>query len=263
MNVGGVEVHLEGNGAETIVMIHGWPDTYRLWDGTVTALKGQYRCARFTLPGFVDPKERRGYSITELSELVGKIVDGLVGPTDKVILLVHDWGCMVGYQYYARNPQRVSKVVGVDIGDPKSLRREITPSAMMGVLGYQLFLAAAWKIGGSIGDGMARWMARRMRCPSDFSVISSAMCWPYYMVWFGGWKGEVKAFRPDCPMLYLYAKHKPFMFHAPSWLEYLKSRRGNEVIGFDTGHWIMQADPQGFNQAVTGWLGALPGASRQ
>ena len=33
-------------------MVHGWPDTYRLWDGQVEALKDRYRCVRFTLPGF-------------------------------------------------------------------------------------------------------------------------------------------------------------------------------------------------------------------
>ncbi|WP_274378911.1 hypothetical protein [Deinococcus cavernae] len=27
------DIHIEGEGSQTIVMIHGWPDTYRLWDG--------------------------------------------------------------------------------------------------------------------------------------------------------------------------------------------------------------------------------------
>jgi pimeloyl-ACP methyl ester carboxylesterase len=52
--VRGVDIHVEGDGAESIVMIHGWPDTYRLWDATVEALKRRFRCIRFTLPGF-DP----------------------------------------------------------------------------------------------------------------------------------------------------------------------------------------------------------------
>ena len=53
-----VEVHVEGEGAETIVMVHGWPDTYRLWDSAVAALKDRYRCVRFTLPGFDAAKPR-------------------------------------------------------------------------------------------------------------------------------------------------------------------------------------------------------------
>ena len=33
-------------------MIHGWPDTHRLWDRQVAALQDRYRCVRFALPGF-------------------------------------------------------------------------------------------------------------------------------------------------------------------------------------------------------------------
>ena len=32
MRIDGVEVLTEGDGAKAIVMIHGWPDTHRLWD---------------------------------------------------------------------------------------------------------------------------------------------------------------------------------------------------------------------------------------
>jgi cis-3-alkyl-4-acyloxetan-2-one decarboxylase len=251
---GEVEVHVEGRGPDTVVMVHGFPDTYRLWDQTVAALKDRYRCARFTLPGFVNPAVRRGYPMDELMEMMERIVES-VTPDRKVILLVHDWGCMVGYQYYARNPDRVAKVVGVDIGDPRSLRREIPRKAMVMLLAYQFTLAFAWKVGGRIGDAITRWMALSfMRCPSDPAPISSAMDWPYYMAWFGGWRGHVKAFEPSCPMLFIYAKRKPFMFHAPSWVEQLKARPGNEVHGFDTGHWVMLQDPANFNALIGRWL---------
>ena len=56
--IDGIAVHAEGDGADTIVMVHGWPDTYRLWDAQVDAFKAQYRCVRFTLPGFDVTKPR-------------------------------------------------------------------------------------------------------------------------------------------------------------------------------------------------------------
>ncbi len=43
MNVEGVDVLVEGEGRESIVMIHGWPDTYRLWDAQVAFFKSRYR----------------------------------------------------------------------------------------------------------------------------------------------------------------------------------------------------------------------------
>ena len=36
LQVSDVEVYIEGAG-DTIVMVHGWPDTYRLWDAQVAA----------------------------------------------------------------------------------------------------------------------------------------------------------------------------------------------------------------------------------
>jgi pimeloyl-ACP methyl ester carboxylesterase len=253
MKVGEVEVHVDGRGPDTVIMVHGFPDTYRLWDGTVAALKDRYRCARFTLPGFVGPVRREGYPLEEITGLIGAIADK-VSPGRKVILLCHDWGCMFAYQFYARHPERVEKIVGVDIGDPRTLRKEITPRALLMLLAYQWFLAAAWKIGGALGDRMTRWMRGRMRCPSDPAPVSHQMAWPYFMTWFGGYRGQVRAFRPACPMLFIYARRKPFMFHAQSWIEELKSKPGNEVHAFDTGHWIMLQDPAGFNGLVRRWL---------
>lgn len=58
VSVADVDVHVEGEGAETIIMVHGWPDTYRVWDAQVQGLKSRYRCVRFTLPGFDAAKAR-------------------------------------------------------------------------------------------------------------------------------------------------------------------------------------------------------------
>ena len=50
LEVDGIDVFVEGEGGESIVMIHGWPDTYRLWDAQADFLRDRYRCVRFTLP---------------------------------------------------------------------------------------------------------------------------------------------------------------------------------------------------------------------
>jgi hypothetical protein len=39
LNVQGVEVQIEGQGTETLLMLHGWPDTLALWNDTVQALR--------------------------------------------------------------------------------------------------------------------------------------------------------------------------------------------------------------------------------
>ena len=56
--------------------------------------------------------------------------------------------------------------------------------------------------------------------------------YPYYSTWTGKYK-RVKPFRPQCPMLFIYAKKKPFMFHAQSWIDELKELGTNAMRHFD------------------------------
>lgn len=72
-------------------------------------------------------------------------------------------------------------------------------------------------------------MARRLRCPSDQVLISSAMTYPYFMFWFGGtqsYRRQLQPFTPYCPLLFIYGRRKPLMFHARSWAEDLRNRQG-------------------------------------
>jgi pimeloyl-ACP methyl ester carboxylesterase len=257
LQIGGIDVLVEGEGAETILMIHGWPDTYRLWDAQVAFFKTKYRCVRFTLPGFDIAKPRRACSLAETIKLFKTIVEQ-VSPGRKVILMLHDWGCVFGYQFAMQHQAMVSKIIGVDIGDAASPEyvQSLTFKAKAMVFAYQFWLALAWRIGGPMGDGMTRFMARSLRCKSDPRYIGACMNYPYYITWFKAYGSydAVVPFAPACPMLFVYGRRKPFMFHSRKWAAQLESRPGNRVIEFDTSHWVMAVQPQKFNEAVDAWL---------
>ena len=258
--IDGVDVFIEGQGAETIVMIHGWPDTYRLWDSTVQALQDRYRCVRFTLPGFDIGKPRRASSIAQLTASFKNIIEQTC-PGQKVVLMLHDWGCVFGYALAAQHPALVSKIVGVDIGDAGSRSHlgELRFVDKLSIAAYQGWLAVAWRIGGGVGDRMTRWMARALRCPSDTRFIGSQMNYPYWQQWTGGGaRPGAAAFVPACPMLYVYGTKKPFMFHSVAWAEALALRPQSSVLAIDTGHWVMSRRPAPFHHAVLDWLGATP-----
>ena len=251
MEADGVEVIVEGSGPP-IVMVHGWPDTYRLWDGQVEALKDRFRCVRFTLPGFEGPS--RAYSLDEVIGAIRQVVEQAC-PGEKVTLLLHDWGCFYGYQFAMRHPELVARVIGVDIGDAGS-RRNLAELGLTGkflVVAYQVWLALAWKLG---CDAMARVMARLLRVPADIGKVKAQMGYPYAVVWLGvagGAKG-LKVFRPAVPMLFVYGRKKPVMFHSRGWAEEIAAQPGNKVIEFDTGHWIMVSRRKQLNEALLAWL---------
>ncbi len=261
--VAGVAVQIDepADPQGTIVLLHGWPDTAALWDGTVAALSPRWRCVRFTLPGFAPGDAPGARTLDHVVELLHQVVLHADGGRP-VTLLLHDWGCLFGYHLLRQHPERVTRVIGVDIGDAGSRahRRELPLKAKFGVLSYQLWLALAWRIGGSLGDGMARRMARRMRVPAPPQQIRAQMGYPYWITWTGTYGSyrttrPFKADDPAMPMCFIYGKRKPFMFHSRAWTAALAARPGCRVVEMKTGHWVMLDAPQAFHAAVLDWLG--------
>ena len=264
LQIDGVDVLVEGEGAHTVVMLHGWPDSPVLWDETVVALREGYRCVRVCLPGYDLRKPARSVSVDAMSGLLRKVVDA-VSPHQPVSLLLHDWGCFFGYEFAARHPDRVARVVGVDVGDTSSATylKGLSGREKALIAGYQLWLALAWKIGPWwpwLANRMTRYMARTTRCRNPPQDIGWQMNYPYAMQWFGthgGLRGVARVehwLGVDMPMLYIYGRRKPFMFHSASWLEQLARAPGSEVLALDTGHWVMRQKPAEFNACVRAWL---------
>jgi len=243
-----MEVLVEGAGPESIVMVHGWPDTHRLWDRQVEALKGGYRCVRFTLPGFEPSSPKRAYPFAQLMEALEQAIEHAC-PGEKVTLLLHDWGCLLGYQFALRHPERVERVIGVDIGDAGSRQHlaEIGAAGKLKITAYQAWLALAWVLG---ADWMARTLARAIGCPTPPGEIRAQMGYLYAMRWLGvaGGLKNLRLFKPHCPMLFLYGERKPVMFHSRGWAQSVESR------AFLTGHWIMVQRPDEFNATLLEWL---------
>ncbi|HSW07482.1 alpha/beta fold hydrolase, partial [Aquabacterium sp.] len=248
--------------ADTLVMLHGWPDTWRLWDAQMPALLPHYRCVRLTLPGFGAGEPARAVPLARLIDGLREVVETL-SPGRPVILMLHDWGCLFGYQFVMQHPALVARLIGVDIGDAASPRfvNFLSNKQKAMIFAYQAWLALAWLIGGDaqggLGTRMTRWMARQLRCPTDPQQIHAGMNYPYFITWtgrHGSYRG-LQPFEPPCATLYVYGRRKLVPFHTPGWVERLAARPGSQVLKMDTGHWVMVEQPQRFNEAVLAWLG--------
>lgn len=254
-----MELRIAGQGPQTIVMVHGWPDTWRLWDAQVAALKERFRCVRFSLPGFEPGSPRRAVPLDEMVELLRSAVLQANGG-QPVVLLLHDWGCLFGYQFALRHPALVSHVIGIDIGDAGSPQhvRELSIPAKLGIVGYQLWLALAWRIGGAAGTRMTRWMAARLGCPTHPALIHAGMNYPYDIARTGshGSYRHALPLQPAWPLLFAYGRRKPLMFHSRAWVEALRSQARHRVLEFDTGHWVQVQQPAALNAAIVDWLSA-------
>lgn len=256
--IAGVNGKIEGAGEQTIVMIHGWPDTQELWQNQVNFFKNGYRCVTFTLPAFDQPKARpQVFSLEEIIATIGQVID-LVSPDQPVILMTHDWGCIYGYQYVVRHPQRISRLIGVDVGDAYSdaFDASLTPKDKIVIAGYQLPLVAAFRLGGKVGDRIAKKIAKVVGAPTSPKKIHANMGYPYYIAWTKA-KGGLKNLKPlnfICPYLFIYGTQKPTMFHSQDWLIEITKKPENQVSGFKASHWVTIEQPDLFNHTVLAWL---------
>lgn len=89
------------------------------------------------------------------------------------------------------------------------------------VIAYQLYLVIAFLIGGPIGKIMTQSFAKISKHnPAYFEEITAARNYPYFyffknriMSLFNKEKLFLNKYTPSCPIVYLYAKKKPFQFH--------------------------------------------------
>jgi pimeloyl-ACP methyl ester carboxylesterase len=253
INVSGTEVHLRGSGKMVMIMIHGWPDTNEIWDKQVAFFEEKYTCVTFTLPAF-SKTDKRKYTLDEIVLGINAIVDA-VSPNAKTLFLVHDWGCVFGYEFAMRYPDKVAKMVAVDVGDASSndFKKSLSITAKLMAFSYQIILALGWLIK---SDTIHKTMAKLLKAPSNIENIHAGMGLPYAMRWLNiaGGMTHLKPIIPSFPFYYAYATRKPFYFHSVEWIKWLVENPQNSVQSFDCSHWVMIDKENEFNESVAKWL---------
>jgi NAD(P)-dependent dehydrogenase (short-subunit alcohol dehydrogenase family)/pimeloyl-ACP methyl ester carboxylesterase len=90
-----IAVYETGNPAgETVICVHGWPDTHHLWDGIVGLLGDRFHVVTYDTRGHGRTTNPRGVSAFRLAELASDFwaVADAVSPDRRVHALAHDWG---------------------------------------------------------------------------------------------------------------------------------------------------------------------------
>ncbi|QYJ84049.1 alpha/beta fold hydrolase [Shewanella aegiceratis] len=108
----------EGQG-EPVVMVHGNPSWSFYYRNLVTALSPNHQCI---VPdhigcGLSDKPDDAGYDYTLKNRIddLEALLDHLE-VKEKITLIVHDWGGMIGMGYAARHPERIKKIVVLNTG---------------------------------------------------------------------------------------------------------------------------------------------------
>jgi pimeloyl-ACP methyl ester carboxylesterase len=99
-----------GDGPETIVLVHGWKGSHRLWDRVTALLAQRHRLVAFDLRGMGESDKPRGaYDFDELSGDLAAVIEGL-GLRD-VTLVGWSMGCTVALRHMERGGAGVARLV--------------------------------------------------------------------------------------------------------------------------------------------------------
>jgi pimeloyl-ACP methyl ester carboxylesterase len=89
------------DGAPTVVLVHGYPDTSELWHGVVERLAADHHVVAYDVRGAGAsdrPRGVRGYRLEQLSRDLAAVLDATTDPGERVHLVGHDWGAIQSWE---------------------------------------------------------------------------------------------------------------------------------------------------------------------
>jgi len=99
-----------------VIMLHGWPESSYCWEEVTTFLDPALRVIAPDLRGLGDSErtlDAKAYQTVELAKDIVDIIDAL--RIDSFFLVGHDWGGIVAQEVALLIPQRVKKLVLMNI----------------------------------------------------------------------------------------------------------------------------------------------------
>jgi haloalkane dehalogenase len=104
----------EGEG-RPIVFLHGNPTSSYLWRKVIAELRGEGRLIAPDMIGMGDSEKLPNpgpdtYSYETHRKYIWGLIDALTRPDEKIVLVIHDWGSAIGFDWASAHPDRVSAI---------------------------------------------------------------------------------------------------------------------------------------------------------
>lgn len=231
--------------SSVLIFLHGWPDTYHLWDPLIHHLSDDFLCLNISYPNFstMSRESKWGYDFPAINQALKNTIDEVYSEINvkEKIVVSHDWGCFFGYFLDQKYPKYIDSMVALDVSPYIKLNSSIAF--------YQLSLASAFLVDGILGKLITKKFLKIMQYESPWQKsISSHLNYPYYYFWKNAIKSKfgladplLKNYVPSIPITYLYAKDKPkhIQFQTQQWFDWLEKNQGKH-IAVEGGHWFIE-----------------------
>ena len=118
-DVGDVRLHYVTAGAgPTLVLLHGWPQTWYMWRDVIPSLAEHYRVVAVDLRGLGDSsRPPGGYDTRTVSDDIWRLLSEVLGE-QRFFVAAHDWGGPVAYALAAQHGDAVRALAVFDVPVP-------------------------------------------------------------------------------------------------------------------------------------------------
>ncbi|HZC39666.1 MAG TPA: alpha/beta hydrolase [Streptosporangiaceae bacterium] len=262
--INGVALYVEEHGSGTpVLLLHGWPDSARLWRHQIPFLAGHgFRVMAPDLRGFGrsgKPADVAEYRLRSSVADVAGILDAL--GVDAAHVVGHDWGAAVAWLAAALLPDRVRTLTALSVPHPFAPRT--VRQQEMGW--YQLFFQFEGIAEATIAyDGWA-WFREFSRGDGDQQQYLADLSRPGALTASLNWYRANLAPRLPGPPPQLPPVTVPTLGIWSTNDHYLDGERMRKSAAFVTGpwcyeeitgasHWIPLDAPGELNDLLLGWL---------
>ncbi|MBW8482036.1 SDR family oxidoreductase [Actinomadura parmotrematis] len=108
-------VQRRGTAGPAVLLVHGYPDTHRVWDGVADRLAGRFRVITYDVRGAgasSRPSGRAAYRLDRLTADMRAVLDA-AAPGEKVHLVGHDWGSIQSWEAVCTMPDRFASFTSI------------------------------------------------------------------------------------------------------------------------------------------------------
>lgn len=287
IQLNGHDFHLREWGEETapvLLMLHGFPEYGKAWEGLAGRLGDRYRCIAPDQRGYGQsyaPQEVEAYKLAELVGDMVALIDQIGGP---VTVVGHDWGSAVAYGLAMARPDLVDRLVILNGVHPGPFQRALAMGGKQTEASqYMTFLRrddAEDRLSANGYDKLRRLFAEDM----DMSWMTEDLAQDYLTEWSrpGRLTGMLNWYRATSlvvPKTGERVEVRPFptdkfrvrMPHLLIWGLGDTALLPSSTKGLETycdaltrvemdqaDHWIVHQRPDEVAQIIRGWLATAP-----
>ena len=188
------------NAPRRAVFLHGFPEAAFVWDGLMASLGAEgLRCVAPNQRGYAGsaaPVGVEAYRAKHLVADLSALIDQVAGPGQALDLLVaHDWGGGVAWNFAALALQRVRQLVIINSPHPGTFQRELCHNpAQQAASAYMLDLVQADAAQRLAADDFAQLWALLNRF-GDAAWLTPDVRAQYRAVWLAGLDGALNWYR--------------------------------------------------------------------